>query len=273
MTTPVTLVEAGAPTLGAALREVLQHRELLWFLAWRDVTVRYKQTVLGVAWAVLQPLFSMLVFSLFLGHFARMPSDGLPYPLWSYAALLPWSLFATALGEASGSLVANRALLTKVYFPRLVLPLASSFVALVDFLVAAGLLGVLMLWCGVVPGPAILAAPLFVLVALASALGAGLWLGALNVQYRDVRYVIPFLVQAWFFATPVVYPSSLLPERARAFFGLNPMAGAIEGFRATVLGGTVDLALVGVSSTVALLLLLSGLWYFRRLEASFADIA
>jgi lipopolysaccharide transport system permease protein len=270
---PVTIVGPESPPLSAEVRELVEHRDLLWFLAWRDVKVRYKQTALGIAWALIQPLFAMLVFSIFLGHLVRVPSDGLPYPLFSYAALLPWSLFAAALGEASASLVANRALLTKVYFPRLVLPLAAVFVAVIDFAVAAGLLVALMLWYGVVPGLGILLAPFFVLVALASALGAGLWLGALNVQYRDVRYVVPFLVQVWFYATPVVYPSSLLPAPWRALYGLNPMAGAIEGFRSAVLGGRVEPALAAVSAVAAAALLWGGVRYFRRVEDSFADLA
>jgi len=271
---PAVVIEPGRPGAGAMAREVAAYRELLYFLAWRDVKVRYKQTVLGAAWAVLQPLLTMAVFAVFFGYFGRLPSDGLPYPLFAYAALLPWSLFASAVTEASHSIVANRGLITKVYFPRVIVPLAPLLVALVDFAIAAAILVVLMLLYGVVPGPAILLAPGFVLLAAVTALGAGAWLSALDVRYRDVRHTIPFLVQLWFFATPVAYPASLLPEPWRTLYGLNPMVGAVEGFRWAVLGGArAPGAGLALSVAAALALLAGGLWYFNRAEESFADLA
>src|SRR6185503_3463341 len=220
------------------LKELWHYRELLYFLTWRDVKVRYKQTALGAAWAIIQPFFMMLVFSLFFGRLARVPSDGIPYPVFAFCALVPWQLFANALTESSNSLVGNQNLITKVYFPRLVVPIAAVLSGLVDFLIAFAILIVMMLFYGIVPGPAILALPGFILLAVLTALAVGLWLSALNVQYRDVRYTMNFLVQFWLFATPVAYPSSIVPENWRALYGLNPMAGVVEGFRWALLGKT-----------------------------------
>jgi lipopolysaccharide transport system permease protein len=270
---PALVIEAGGSHLGKELRDLWHYRELLYFLAWRDFKVRYKQTVLGAAWAVIQPFFTMVVFSIFFGYLGKIPSDGIPYPVFAYCALLPWSLFAHALTDSSNSLINNQGLITKVYFPRLIIPIAPLFVGLVDFGIALIVLIGMMFYYGIVPGVAVLATPLFVLFALATALAVGLWLSALNVQYRDVRYTTPFLTQLWLFATPVAYPSSLLPEPWRSLYGLNPMAGVVEGFRWALLGRTsAPGPLIAVSSVAVVALLIGGLWYFTRMERTFADI-
>jgi homopolymeric O-antigen transport system permease protein len=258
----------------AGLKELWEYRELIYFLTWRDIKVRYKQTVLGVAWALIQPLFLMIVFSLFFGRLAGISSDGVPYPVFVYTALLPWQLFAHALSESSNSLVTNERLLTKVYFPRLVIPISSVLGGLVDFLLAFVVLLGMLAYYGIVPeGWAILTVPLFVLLAVLTALGVGLWLSALNVQYRDVRYTITFLIQLWFFLTPVTYPASLVPERWRPLYGLNPMAGVVEGFRWALLGrAEAPGALLAASLVAVVLVLAGGLYYFRRMEAIFADV-
>lgn len=255
------------------LGDLWEYRELLYFLVWRDVKVRYKQTVIGIAWAIIQPFFTMVVFSIFFGQLARMPSDGLPYPIFAYTALLPWSLFTHALTGSSASLVANQNLITKVYFPRLVIPISAVLAGLVDFGIAFCVLLGLMLYYSIVPTLAILTLPLLLMLAVATALGVGLWLSALNVQYRDVQYAIPFLQQFWLFATPVAYPSSLVPERWRAVLGLNPMAGVVEGFRWALLGKAPPPGpLMAVSVAVVVVLLIGGLYYFRRMEKTFADV-
>lgn len=255
------------------LGEVWRYRELLYFLTRRDISVRYKQTALGAAWAVLQPVLLMVVFTAVFGTLARIPSDGLPYPLFAFAALLPWQLFSFALTEASNSLVGNQRLITKVYFPRLVIPLASTLPAVVDFGIAFVVLLALMTWFAVVPTVAVVALPIFVGLALMTSLGVGIWLSALNVEYRDVRYTLPFLTQLWFFATPIVYPASLLPEPWRTLLGLNPMAGVVEGFRWALLGTAAPAAgLIAASAIVALVVLLTGTLYFRRVERGFADV-
>ena len=266
------VIDTRAIPVTRRIRDLWAYRELLYFLAVRDLKVRYKQTLLGVAWAIIQPLFTMLVFSIFFGYLGRIPSDGVPYPLFAYAGLLPWSLFATALAESSNSLVNNQSLITKVYFPRLLIPMAPLLVGLVDFSMAFLVFFVMLFVYGMLPGMAILALPLFVLLALLTALTVATWLGALNVQYRDVRYTIPFLSQLWLFATPVAYPSSLLPEPWRTLYGLNPMAGVVEGFRWCLIGGThAPGPLLAVSVVAVIALLLGGLWYFNRVEQSFAD--
>lgn len=258
-------------TLG--LSEVWAHRELLYFLVWRDLKVRYKQTALGGAWAIIQPLFMMLVFSLFFGRLAKMPSDGIPYPLFTFCALLPWQLFAQALSEASSSIVANERLITKVYFPRLIIPLSAVLSALVDFGVAFVVLLLMMFGYGVVPTLAIAAVPLLILLAVLTALGVGLWLSALSVQYRDVRYTLLFVTQFWMFMTPIAYPSSIVPERWRAVYGLNPMAGVVEGFRWALLGKVpAPGPMMAVSIAMVIIILVGGLYYFRRMEDSFADL-
>jgi lipopolysaccharide transport system permease protein len=261
----------GWPSVG--IKELWQYRELLYFLAWRDIKVRYKQTALGIGWAIIQPFFMMLVFSIFFGHLAKLPSDGIPYPLFVYCALVPWNLFAHSLTESSNSMVANERLITRIYFPRLIVPVSAVLAGLVDFAISFTVLVAMMIYYGVAPGVKALSLPLFVLLAVTTALGAGLWLSALNVRYRDVRYVLTFLTQLWLFATPVAYPSSLVPEPWRAVYGLNPMAGVVEGFRWALLGkaGSPGSLLV-VSTLVAILMLVSGLFYFRRMEATFADV-
>jgi lipopolysaccharide transport system permease protein len=261
------------------LREVWRYRELLWFLTLRDIQLRYKQTALGVAWAVLQPLFTMAVFTIFFGKLGKMPSDGKPYALFVLAALLPWQLFAYALTQSSNSLVAEQGLITKVYFPRLIVPVASVLSGLVDFLVAFCLMlammaaGPLFGWFTVKPTAAILSIPIFTLFAVLTALAIGLWLSALNVRYRDVRYTIPFLTQFWLFLTPVAYAASLVPPAYRLLYGLNPMAGVVEGFRWALLDTDApDWRMMAVSAGVVLVLLAGGLYYFRRMERIFADV-
>lgn len=255
------------------LRELWDYRELLYFLTWRDIKVRYKQTALGAAWAVIQPFFMMVVFSLFFGKLAGIPSDGIPYPVFAFCGLLPWQLFAHALTESSNSLVGNQNLITKVYFPRLVVPIAAVLGGVVDFAIAFVILLAMMFYFGIVPGWAIVTLPLFIVLAITTALAVGLWLSALNVKYRDVRYTMNFLVQFWLFATPVAYPSSLIPEQWRWAYGLNPMAGVVEGFRWALLGKTDPPgALLAVSIAVVVLLLIGGLYYFRKMEQEFADV-
>jgi lipopolysaccharide transport system permease protein len=270
---PHTIIEPSRGWMSLHLSEVWHYRELLFFLIWRDIKVRYKQTVLGAAWAVMQPLFTMLVFTLFFGRLAKVPSDGIPYPLFAYAALVPWQLFAYALTESSNSVVLNERLISKVYFPRLVIPLASVLAGLVDFVIAFVLLIGMMLWYHVTPTWAILTVPLFVILTLVTALSAGLWLSALNVQYRDVRYTLNFIVQFWLFASPVAYSSSLVPPRWRPLYGLNPMAGVIEGFRWALLGKSqAPGPMLAVSVLVVAVVLIGGLHYYRRMERTFADV-
>ncbi|HEX8135977.1 MAG TPA: ABC transporter permease [Pyrinomonadaceae bacterium] len=268
------VIRATGEGVVAGLRELWDYRELIYFLTWRDIKVRYKQTALGVAWALIQPLFLMLVFSLFFGRLAGIHSDGVPYPVFVYTALLPWQLFAHALSESSNSLVRNERLLTKVYFPRLVIPISSVLGGLVDFLIAFVVLVGMMAYYRIVPGGwAILTVPLFVLLAVLTALGVGLWLSALNVQYRDVRYTTTFLIQLWFFLTPVTYPASLVPGRWRPLYGLNPMAGVVEGFRWALLGRAEAPGALLLASIVAVVAVVAGgLYYFRRMEAIFADV-
>jgi lipopolysaccharide transport system permease protein len=255
------------------LKQLWQYRELMYFMSWRDIKVRYKQTALGAAWAVIQPLMTMVVFSIFFGKLAKMPSDGIPYPLFAYAALVPWTFFANSLTQASNSLLQNSNMLKKIYFPRLVMPISSVISGTVDFVFAFMVLIAMMLFYGILPTVNIVWLPFLMLLALATALGGGLWLSAINVQYRDVRYVIPFLIQVWLFATPIAYPSSLLSEPWRTLYGLNPMVGVVEGFRWALLGTeTAPGTAVVVSSFMAGILLVSGTYYFRRMEKTFADI-
>lgn len=272
---PLPTFHIGPPSGWTAIgfRELWDYRELLYFLTWRDIKVRYKQTALGAAWAVIQPVFMMIVFSLFFGRLAKMPSDGIPYPVFTFCALLPWQLFAHALSESSNSLVGNQNLITKVYFPRLVVPISAVLGGLVDFAIAFVILIAMMLYYDIVPGWQIVMLPAFILLAVVTALAVGLWLSALNVQYRDVRYTINFLIQFWLFATPVAYPSSLIPQQWRWLYGLNPMAGVVEGFRWALLGKSDPPgAMLAVSIAVVILLLIGGLFYFRRMEQQFADV-
>jgi lipopolysaccharide transport system permease protein len=261
----------GWPSLN--LKDVWEYRELLYFLAWRDVKVRYKQTVLGVVWAVMQPAFTMIVFSIFFGWLIKVPSDGLPYPFFAICALLPWQLFASSLTATSNSLVANQHLITKISFPRLVIPLSATAGSLLDFSIAFLVLLAMMIGYKIVPTIAMLTLPLFVLLTIAVALGIGMWFSALNVKYRDVRHVLPFLTQVWMFATPVVYPSSLVPESWRMLYALNPMVGVVEGVRWALLGtGNAPGPMLLLSTAVTSVLLVSGVCYFRRAERTFADM-
>jgi len=259
----VSVIRATSGFQPLQLGEIWRFRELLYFLTWRDIKVRYKQTALGAAWAIIQPVFMMVVFTLAFGKLAKVPSDGVPYPVFAYAALLPWQLFAHSLTEASNSLVSNERLITKVYFPRLVVPIAAVLGGLMDFAVSFVVLLGLMAYYGIRPGMAIVTLPLFLLLAIATALGVGLWLSALNVRYRDIRYTIAFLTQLWLFATPVAYPSSLVPARYRVLYGLNPMAGVVEGFRWALLGkAPPSMSLIAASSIVVVVILTGGLMYF-----------
>jgi lipopolysaccharide transport system permease protein len=255
------------------LNELWEYRELLYFLTWRDIKVRYKQTALGAAWAIIQPVFTMVLFSLFFGRLAKMPSDGVPYPIFSMAGLVPWTFFVYGLTQSSNSLVGSQNLIKKVYFPRLVIPISSLCSGLVDFAIAFVILFVMMIFYGISPGWNIVWIPAFIVLTLITSLGTGLWLSALNVEYRDVRFTIPFLTQFWMFATPIAYPSSLLSEPWRTLYGLNPMVGVVEGFRWGLLGtqtqpGPIILASIGA----ALFLMVSGAFYFRRMERTFADV-
>lgn len=270
---PVLKIRPPKGWTSLGLKELWEYRELLYFLTWRDIKVRYKQTALGAAWAVIQPFFMMIVFSLFFGKLGGIPSDGIPYPVFAFCALLPWQLFAHALSESSNSLVANERLITKVYFPRLIVPISAVLGGLVDFAIAFVILLVMMAYYGIMPTVMVVTLPLFLLLAVATALGVGLWLSALNVQYRDVRYTIGFLAQFWLFATPVVYPSSIIPERWRWLYGLNPMAGVVEGFRWALLGKTEGPgAMLAVSILAVILICIGGFYYFRRMEQTFADV-
>jgi lipopolysaccharide transport system permease protein len=270
---PRTRREASKGWAWPKLRELWEFRELLYFFAWRDIKVRYKQTVMGVLWAIIQPFLTMVIFSLFFGRLASIPSDGLPYPVFSYAALVPWTFFANALAQASNSLVINANMIKKIYFPRLALPIASVFAGVIDFVLAFVVLLGIMLYYGLVPTLNIIWLPFFALLALVTSLGVSLWLAAMNVQFRDVHYTIPFLTQAWLFVTPIAYPSSLLPEPWRTLYGLNPMAGVVEGFRWALLGtDTAPGKMIIISALVALTLFVSGAFYFRRMEQSFADV-
>lgn len=255
------------------LRSLWEYRELLYFLTWRDIKVRYKQTVLGAAWAILQPFTTMLIFSLFFGRLVKVPSDGIPYPLFAFAALVPWTFFANGLNQSSNSLVASANLLKKVYFPRLAIPIATVLAGVVDFFLAFTVLLFVMAYYRVVPTINIVWTPLLLLLAFTTSLGVGLWMSALNVKYRDVRYVVPFLVQIWLFATPVAYPSSLLHEPWRTIYGFNPMVGVVEGFRWALLGANTAPGLMVLASAVAaVLILVTGAFYFRHMEKIFADV-
>lgn len=271
-TLPPTIIQPRSSWQMINLPEIWRYRDLMWILTWRDIKVRYKQTVIGAAWALLQPVLTMAVFSIFFGRLAGIPSDGVPYPIFAFTALLPWQLFAHALTQSSNSIVENERLVTKVYFPRLIIPLASVGAGLADFAVAMVFLLALMGWYGIVPTVAILWLPVFTLLAVLAAFSVGVWLAALNSLYRDFRYTVPFLVQCWMFISPIAYPSSLVPEQWRWLYGLNPMAGVIEGFRWCLLGtGQAPGVLLGVSTLATVLLLLAGVAYFRRMERTFAD--
>jgi lipopolysaccharide transport system permease protein len=269
-----TIIDArGAPVL-ASLRELWAYRELLYFFVWRDVKVRYKQTVIGFGWAIIQPFFTMVVFTLFFGNLAKMPSDGLPYPVFYFSALVLWLYFAHALQTATNTMVEHQRVITRVYFPRVILPLSAVLSGLVDFAIGCVVLLGIALFYGVVPGLAMVAVlPLLVLVTLLTAFGAGLWLSAMNAMFRDVRYALPFLVQVWMFASPVVYPSSLVPDRWKWLYGLNPMAGVIEGFRWALSGSGQAPGLVFLGSAAGVCLLtVGGLLFFRKMESTIIDV-
>ncbi len=272
-TRAVVRIEPSRALVPVNFAELWEYRSLLYLLVWREVKVRYKQTALGVAWAVVQPVMTMMVFSIFFGRLGGLPSDGFPYPVFAYCALLPWQLFSFAMTEASNSLVANQRLVSKVYFPRLVLPMASVVVGLVDFGISFGVLAAMMAYYGILPGIAILTLPIWTLLAVGTALSMGLWLSALNVRYRDVRYTLPFFTQLWMFATPVAYSSTLVPPVWRTLYGLNPMVGVVEGFRWALLGSTTSPGpIVAVSVAAVILLMTGGLFYFRKTERTFADV-
>lgn len=270
---PTVVIRPSTGWISLKLNEVWEYRELLYFLIWRDLKVRYKQTALGAAWAVIQPFFSMIIFSLFFGRLARMPSDGIPYPIFAYCGLVPWTFFARGLTQSSNSLVDSANLIRKVYFPRLAIPIADVLSGLVDFAIAFLVLIGLMLYYGVVPSARMVWMPAFLLLALVSALAVGLWLSVLNVEYRDVKYTVPFLTQFWMFATPIVYPSSLLKGKWRTLFALNPMVGVVEGFRWSLLGAKNSPGpMIIASAAAAVVLLIGGAFYFRRMEKTFADV-
>ncbi len=252
--------------------DIWAYRELLYFFIWRDIKVRYKQTLLGAGWAIIQPLMTTVVFTIFFGHLAKVPSDGLPYPVFSLMALVPWTYFASALAGCSTSLSGYQHIISKVYFPRLIIPIGAVIAPLVDFAIGFVILIGFMMWYRITPGPSIVWLPALMLLALATAASVGVWLAALNVRYRDVRYVVPFVVQLWMFATPVAYPASLVPARWRAVYGLNPMAGVIEGFRWALAGGPAPGVITVVSAAVVVVLIAGGAIYFRRLEGTFADV-
>jgi len=269
---PVFIIRRASGWRLLDLRELWAYRELVYFLTWRDIKVRYKQTAIGIAWAVLQPLAMIVAFTIFFSRMAGEQAAGLPYPLFTLAALLPWQLFSRSVSESTNSLVTDQKLITRVYFPRIIVPAATSLAAIVDFFISFGLLIAMMAFYGVIPGTAVVWLPFFVLLMLVTALGVGFWLSALNVEYRDVMYTIPFLNQFWFFITPVVYSSSLVPERFQGVYGLNPMVGVVEGFRWSLLGTSAPSAsMLGVSTLVALFLFFSGIIWFRRRERTFVD--
>jgi len=270
---PVIHLRPAKGWLGIDFKELWRYRELIFFLTWRDIKVRYKQAVLGITWAVLQPILTVLIFTVIFGVLLKTPSQGLPYPLFALSALLPWQLFATALQRSSISLVGNANLITKIYFPRLAIPLSTVFAALVDFAVSLIVLFVVMIYYRHYPGINTLWLPLIILLALLTALAVGFWLSALNVQYRDVQHMVPFIIQVWMYASPIVYPIETIPEGTwRLLYGLNPMVGVIQGFRWALLGtAPPDLTML-ISIGVVVVLLVSGLYYFRRMEKTFADI-
>ncbi|HUJ10314.1 MAG TPA: ABC transporter permease [Verrucomicrobiae bacterium] len=265
------VIEPSRGWVSLRLQEIWEFRELLYFLIWRDIKVRYKQTALGAAWAILQPVFTMVVFSLFFGRLAKIPSDGLPYPIFAYAALVPWNFFANGLVGAAESLVGNANLIKKVYFPRLIVPISAVLSGAVDFLLAFIVLIGMMAYFHVWPTIHLILLPAFFLLAFITSLGVGFWLSAMNVRYRDVRHTVSFLIQAWLFCTPIAYPSSLLPEPWRSLYGLNPMAGVVEGFRWALLGAPAPGAILWVSGLAAVLVFVIGAFYFRRMEKIFAD--
>jgi len=269
---PTIIIKPPRKWVPVDLHELWAYRELLSSFTMRDIKIRYKQTALGFAWAIIQPLFMMVIFTVIFGGFAKIPSDGVPYPLFSFAALLPWMLFSEGLTRSTMSMVANSNIMTKVYFPRLIMPISGILSPLVDFIVSMSILVLLMAYYGFVPTWNVVFLPLFITLALATSLGVGLWLSALNVKYRDFQYTVPFLIQLWMYASPVVYPASMIPASIRPLYGLNPMVGVIEGFRWALLGTEMPNSVILVSVVVVVALLVSGMFYFRRMEQYYADI-
>jgi lipopolysaccharide transport system permease protein len=269
---PVTIIRPIEGWLSIDLKEIWEYRELVYTFAMRDIKVRYKQTALGAAWAIIQPFMMMVIFSIFFGRLAKIPSDGIPYPLFAYAALLPWTLFSEGITRSTSSMIANSNIITKVYFPRLVMPISGILSPLIDFIIAFVILTAMMLYYGFVPTTNVIWLPAFILLALMTSLGVGLWLSAFNVQYRDFQYTLPFLIQLWLFASPVVYPSTLLPEAYRWIYGLNPMAGVIEGFRWALLGTNPPSTMIAFSFVIVMVLLTTGAYYFKRMEKTYADV-
>jgi lipopolysaccharide transport system permease protein len=273
MSDQILIIKPGRGWGGLNLGDIWRYRELLYFLTWRDIKVRYKQTTIGVGWAILQPLLTMVVFTVFFGKMAQIPSEGIPYPVFSYSGLLLWTYFSSSVSNSGNSLVNNTNLITKVYFPRTVIPLSSSLTGIVDYVIAMSILVVMMFLYGFFPKPRLLLLPLVFFLAFISATGFGLWLSALNVKYRDVRYVIPFFIQLLLFATPVIYPATILPERSRWLLFLNPISGIIDAHRALTLGHRpIDWCALFVSSTIGFLVFITGIFYFRRTERFFADV-
>jgi lipopolysaccharide transport system permease protein len=269
----LSIIEPKKGWIPIDLKEIWKYRELLYFLTKRDIKVRYKQTVLGGLWAIIQPLFTMIVFTLFFGKLAKVPSDGIPYPLFVYAGLLPWTYFANVLNASGNSLVGSQNLITKVYFPRVIIPASASLAGLLDFFISMLVLGILMIYYQFIPGLDLLVFPFLVLLTFFCAVGVGLWLSALNVEYRDIRYAIPFLIQIWMFVSPVIYPVSILDKKYQWLLALNPMGGVIDAYRASILGHKpVDWTLLAISTVIIVLLFLSGIYYFRRMEKTFADV-
>jgi lipopolysaccharide transport system permease protein len=269
----VQRIEPSKGWVSLRLGELWEYRELLYFLTWRDIKIRYKQTVLGATWAIIQPLLTVVVFSIFFGRLGKIPSDGIPYPIFSFTGLVPWTLFVYGLAQSSNSLVGSQNLIKKVYFPRLTIPIASLFAGIVDFLIALAILVIMMVYYAVTPSMNMVWLPFFFLLTLVTSLGVGFWLSALNVEYRDVRFAVPFLTQFWMYATPIAYPSSMLPEPWRTLYGLNPMAGVVEGFRWSLLGShTQPGPIILASSGVAVIMMVSGAYYFKRMERNFADV-
>jgi lipopolysaccharide transport system permease protein len=268
---PVTIIKPTGGWIPVDLRELWDYRDLLYFFTWRDIKVRYKQTVLGFAWALIQPLFAVLIFTIFFGRLANIPSDGVPYPIFAYSALLPWTLFSESISRSTTSMVMNSNIIKKVYFPRIALPISSVLSPLVDFGIAFSILILMMFYWGIVPSLNLLALPLFILLAIVTSLGIGFWMSALNVMYRDFQYVVPFMIQLWMFASPVVYPASMVPGSLQLLYGLNPMTGVIEGFRWALLGTNVPWGVIFISTVIALAMLVSGSFYFSSMQKKFAD--
>jgi len=270
---PVFVIRATTGWRFLDLQELWDYRELVYFLTWRDIKVRYKQTVIGAAWAILQPVAMMAVFTLFFGKLAKVPSDGVPYPLFAFAGLLPWQLFSRVISESTNSLITDQRLISRVYFPRIIVPMATTMAAIVDFVVASALMVVMFMYYKITPGMSLLWVPVFVLLMIMTALGVGFWLSALNIEYRDVAYIVPFLNQFWLFLTPIAYPSSMVPAKWRVLYGLNPMTGVVEGLRwALFKTGTGPSPMLAASVTISIGLFLSGIAWFRRRERIFVDM-